>query len=107
MPGHLALTVTTACATRDEADRIARTLVERRLAACVQRVGPIASTYRWQGDIETAEEWLLIIKTRAKLLPELEAAIVELHSYNVPEILALPVSGGSPAYLSWLLESTQ
>ena len=81
---------------------IARALVEKRLAACVQIVGPITSTYRWQGEIETAEEWLCVIKTRRDLYEELEQAIREVHPYDVPEILAVPVVEGSQGYLEWL-----
>jgi periplasmic divalent cation tolerance protein len=88
----------------EEARKIAATLVERRLAGCVQVIGPISSTYRWEGGIETAQEWLCLIKTGAEAFAELEAAIREVHSYDVPEILAVPVVGGSAAYLRWLQE---
>ena len=77
-------------------------LVERRLAACVQVVGPVESRYRWEGRVETATEWLCVAKTTAERYDELEAAIGELHSYDVPEILAVPVVRGSAAYLRWL-----
>ncbi len=77
-------------------------LVERRLAACVQVVGPVESRYRWEGRVETATEWLCVAKTTAERYDELEAVIVELHSYDVPEILAVPVVRGSAAYLRWL-----
>ncbi len=91
---------------RDDAERIAQTLVERRLAACVQIVGPIQSTYWWKEKIETAEEWLCLIKTRSDLYDAIEAAIIELHSYEVPEIVALPIVAGSANYLRWLVEET-
>ena len=77
-------------------------LVERRLAACVQVVGPVESRYRWEGRVETATEWLCVAKTTAERYDELEAAIGDLHSYDVPEILAVPVVRGSAAYLQWL-----
>ncbi len=77
-------------------------LVDRRLAACVQVVGPVESRYRWEGRVETATEWLCVAKTTAERYDELEAAIGELHSYDVPEILAVPVVRGSAAYLRWL-----
>ena len=88
--------------TEEEARRIARALVERRLAGCVQVLGPITSTYRWEGEVETAQEWLCLIKSRRDLYPELETAIRELHAYEVPEILALPVVEGDRRYLEWL-----
>lgn len=81
---------------------LARALVERRLAGCVQIYGPVQSTYRWQGEIETAEEWLCVAKTEAALFDEVERTIRELHKYDVPEILAVPVSAGSADYLQWL-----
>jgi periplasmic divalent cation tolerance protein len=84
------------------AQRIADALVGARLAACVQVVGPIASTYWWQGEISSAQEWLCLAKTRADLYPQVEAAIREAHSYDIPEILALPVVAGSDAYLGWV-----
>ncbi|MBX3427371.1 MAG: divalent-cation tolerance protein CutA [Pirellulales bacterium] len=85
-----------------EADAIAAALVERRLAACVQIVGPVASVYRWQGRVERAEERLLVVKTTAAAYPQVEAAIRELHSYQCPEIVALPIVAGSDDYLGWL-----
>ena len=97
-----AVQVFTTTGKKDDAKRIADALVERRLAACVQVVGPVTSTYRWQGKIETAEEWLCIIKSTRDLYAELESAVRELHPYEVPEILAVPVVAGSPAYLDWL-----
>ena len=93
-----------------EAERIARVLVEMNLAGCVQIIGPISSVYRWQGAIEEAPEWLCLIKTSRALYTEVEATIRCLHSYETPEILALPVVTGSLAYLTWLaaaLEGSQ
>src|ERR1051326_2625051 len=90
----------------EEASRIGRALVEIRLAACVNVVGPLRSIYRWQGAIEDATEHLLLVKARAADVPALEAEVRARHSYEVPEILALPVRGGSAAYLQWLAEST-
>ncbi len=94
--------VVTTVAHRQDAERIARGLVERRLAACVQVVGPIASTYWWQGRIETAEEWQCWAKSRGSLYDEIERSIRELHPYEVPEILAVPVLAGGADYLAWL-----
>lgn len=87
------------------AQRIARRLVADRLAACVQTSGPIRSTYRWQGRIEHAQEWLCVIKTRARCYRKVERVIRELHSYQVPEIIVLPVQGGSRDYIAWLDET--
>ena len=81
---------------------MARGLVERELAACVNIIPSLRSVYRWQGAVEEAEEHLLVIKSRRDLLAAVEQAIGELHSYEVPEVLALPVAGGSNSYLGWL-----
>ena len=96
--------------TKTDAQAIASAVIEKRLAACVQIVGPITSTYWWQGEIETAEEWLCIIKSRQDLYPALEETILKVHPYDVPEILAVPVVTGHKDYLKWLdgeLESSQ
>jgi periplasmic divalent cation tolerance protein len=82
--------------------RISHELVDRRLAACVSRLPGLLSVYRWQGAVEQAEEILLLIKTSAEKLPALEAALHELHSYEVPEFLVVPVASGSQGYLDWL-----
>ncbi len=97
-----AVIVLTTCGSREEAERIAHALVERRLAACVQVSSPITSTYRWEGKIETAEEFGLSIKTTADRLAKITELLGELHSYEVPQVLALPVDGGGNAYLRWL-----
>jgi periplasmic divalent cation tolerance protein len=89
-----------------QAQSIARHLVDDRLAACVNIVGPIRSVYRWGDAIEDEPEFLLLIKTRASLLSRLERRVIELHSYEIPDVLAIAPSGGSAAYLGWLLEST-
>jgi len=88
----------------EEGEKLARTLVEERLAACVNRIKSIQSVFRWQGQVEQSEEELLIIKTRRELFAALEKRVRELHSYAVPEVIALPFVAGSPAYLSWLRE---
>jgi periplasmic divalent cation tolerance protein len=90
----------------DEGDRLACALVEERLAACVNRLPGIHSTYRWEGKIEQSAEDLLVIKTRQNLFPALEKRVRELHSYNVPEVIALPVIAGSQTYLQWLGDET-
>ena len=89
----------------DEAAKIAHSLVNERLAACVNIVGPVRSIYRWQGAIEEAGEHLLVIKTRASLYAALERRVIELHSYEVPEVIALRIARGSKAYLDWLTAS--
>lgn len=99
------LQVTCAAGSEEEAGRIGAALVERRLAACVQVSGPIASRYRWQGKIETAREWICVAKTSASRYPELEAAIRELHSYEEPEIVATPIVAGGRGYLDWIDKS--
>jgi|GEM_PF-36924 len=90
---------------REEARTIAHTLVGERLAACCNVVGGVGSIYRWEGKVEEAGEVLVIIKTSAERFPALERRIRELHSYDVPEVLALPVETGSGPYLRWLDES--
>lgn len=87
---------------KQDAQIIARELVEKRLAGCVQIVGPIESTYRWQGAIETCEEWQCAVKSRRDLYGQVEEAILRLHPYDVPEILAVPIVVGSRAYIEWL-----
>jgi periplasmic divalent cation tolerance protein len=87
---------------REDADRIAQALVERRLAACVQILGPMTSIYRWKGKIETAGEWLCLIKSRKECYGAIEKAIRSLHPYETPEIIAMPITAGSRDYLDWL-----
>lgn len=99
-----AIQVFTTTETKDEAQAIARVLVEKRLAACVQVVGPISSTYWWDGNVETAEEYLCLIKASSTLYDKVEAALKEIHPYETPEILAMPVTAGNPDYLRWLQE---
>ena len=94
--------VSTTVATEKEAIAIAGLLVEQRLAACVQVIGPMTSHYRWQGKIETAGEYLCLAKSRAALYSEIEAAIKSIHPYEVAEIVAMPIIAGSKEYLAWL-----
>jgi periplasmic divalent cation tolerance protein len=96
------LMVTTTTASEDEANRLAQSSVEARLAACVQVVGPIRSTYWWKGDVERQAEWLCLMKTTAARFEALAAHIRSHHSYEVPEIVALPIVAGSPPYLDWI-----
>jgi periplasmic divalent cation tolerance protein len=98
--------VQTTTATRADAERIAGALVERRIAACVQILGPVTSVYRWRGAMQRSEEWLCLIKTRRALWAALEAALREIHPYEVPEILMVPILDGSAGYLEWLRSET-
>ena len=97
--------VLTTAGSEEEAERVSAELVEGRLAACVQVIGPISSRYHWQGEVEVSREWLCLAKTEADRYAEVEAAIRAVHSYDEPEIVALPVSAGSAGYLDWVSES--
>lgn len=101
-----AIQVITTTADRKEADAIAEAVLKQRLAACVQIGGPIDSSYWWNSRIETSREFILTIKTRRDLFPRLEAAILALHSYEQPEILAVAALEVTPGYLKWLEEQT-
>lgn len=90
---------------REEAEKIARALVEARLAACVQIIGPMRSLYRWKDAVESAEEFLLLMKTAADSVAELRKGLQKLHSYEVPECIEIPIESGLPAYLHWIGES--
>lgn len=94
--------LTTTAGSREEAERIAQVLVARRLAACAQVSGPIHSTYWWQGKMETAAEWQCLAKTRRSLFSAAAQAIREIHSYAVPEIVALPLIATSQSYGEWM-----
>lgn len=98
--------VLTAVDTETKAVEIAQRLLEERLAACVQLLGPVSSRYRWEGRIEEAEEWLCLIKAQAACYGEIEALIKELHPYEVPEIVAFSVAAGNPDYVEWLRRET-
>lgn len=89
-----------------EAASLADALLQERLAACVQVLGPVTSRYWWQGELEQATEWLLVIKTRGELLDRLVETLREKHSYDTPEITATPIIGGNPAYLAWIRAET-
>jgi len=95
------------CPDREMAERIARALLEERLAACVNITGPLSSLFWWEGRIDRAEEFLLLVKMRFNLLEKLVARVRELHPYEVPEVVALPIVGGSEDYLAWLGEETR
>jgi periplasmic divalent cation tolerance protein len=99
--------VTTTAETEAGAQTIASAAVEKRLAACAQVIGPITSTYWWQGKVETAKEWLCVIKSKTALYEDLERAIQAVHPYEEPEIIATPIIKGSKSYLAWLDENTR
>jgi periplasmic divalent cation tolerance protein len=98
--------VTVSCGSEDEAGHIATSLVEAGLAACVQVVGPVTSRYRWEGKVDTATEWLCLVKTRTALVDDVVAAVRAAHSYDLPEVVATPITGGSREYLDWVATST-
>jgi len=97
--------VLTTAGSEEEARRIANRLVGGGMAACVNIVPQIASIYRWQGKVEEAREWLLIVKTTATAFERVRTAILELHSYELPECICLTIEDGSPGYLQWIVES--
>jgi periplasmic divalent cation tolerance protein len=97
--------VLTTTGSKEEAEKLARALVERKLAACVNVIGPIESVYRWKGKVERATEFLLLVKTTATASLGIAPALKELHSYKLPECVVLNVEGGSKDYLDWLAES--
>lgn len=99
--------VTTMTDSREEADGLARGAVEARLAACGQVLGGVTSTYWWRGEIETAGEWMIVLKTTAARYPALEEFISRRHSYDTPDITAVPLSAGSAAYLAWVSEEAR
>ncbi|WP_405395257.1 divalent-cation tolerance protein CutA [Microbispora hainanensis] len=101
-----AIEVHVTASSRGEADRISSEIVARRLAACAQVVAPISSTYWWAGEVQQAEEWLLLMKTTADRFEDLAACVRELHSYEVPEIVAVPIVQGTPDYLEWIRRET-
>jgi periplasmic divalent cation tolerance protein len=96
------IVVFSTCGSEAEAERLARRLIEERLAACVNIVAPVRSFYRWKGVVENAAEWMLVIKTSRDLFERLRLSLEGAHSYELPEVLAIPIVEGSPTYLTWL-----
>jgi periplasmic divalent cation tolerance protein len=103
---HSFIQVSTTVDKRQDAHKLAELVVKRRLAACVQVMGPIRSTYWWQGKVEEGEEWLCLMKTEKDLYEPLEKAIKSIHPYDEPEIIALPIVEGSEGYLRWIGKET-
>jgi periplasmic divalent cation tolerance protein len=99
--------ISTTTETKEQAQKIAQYLVEAKLAACVQITGPITSIYRWKGKVENAQEWFCLIKTTDDLYNKVEAAIKDLHTYETPEIIAVPIVKGSKEYLNWIEKNYQ
>lgn len=99
--------VLTTCGSLAEARRLAQALVERQLAACVNIVSQVESVYRWQGKVQTATEWLLIVKTTERAFDRLREALMALHSYELPECIEIDIEDGSAAYLEWIGESVR
>jgi len=103
-PSYIVVLVTTG--SPEEAQKISSALLEQKKAACVNIVPQVSSRFWWQGELDSAEESLLIIKTRASLLDEIISIVKKIHSYEVAEVIALPIVGGNPDYLNWIGEET-
>ena len=101
---YVVLLITTS--TNGEAERISRLLLERKKAACVNIISGVDSLFRWNDKLDSAQESLLIVKSRASLIPEIIDLVKGVHSYDVPEIIALPIIGGNPDYLEWIDKNT-
>lgn len=102
-----AVRVETTVDTEEGARNVARSVVEHQVAACAQVSGPITSFYRWEGRVQNDPEWIVVIKTTSDRLDALTSRILDVHPYDVPEIVAVPVVGGNPAYLDWVREETR
>ncbi|MCT2590330.1 divalent-cation tolerance protein CutA [Streptomyces sp. N2-109] len=103
---HEILTVLTTTGSAERAEALARVAVERGVAACAQINGPVTSVYRWQGALQTDREWQVLLKTTAARYEALQTCLREAHDYDVPEIIATPVTHGTPDYLAWVAEET-
>lgn len=101
------IVVFTTCGSEEEARKLAAALIEQRAAACVNITAPVTSVYRWKGAVETSQEWLLIIKSRRERFEQLRLLLESAHSYELPEVLAIPVVEGSANYLTWLEDETR
>ena len=101
------IVVFSTCASHQEAEKIATSLVERRLAACVNLIPGVESIYHWRGAVERSKEFLLVIKSSRELLPDLQAELSRMHSYEIPEVLAVPIVDGAEDYLNWMERELQ
>jgi periplasmic divalent cation tolerance protein len=99
--------VSTTVNTKKKADKIAETLLMKRIAGCVQILGPIKSSYWWKGRIEHAKEWICLIKAKASDYGRIESSIKRMHDYDIPEIIVLPILRGNPDYLDWIRRETR
>ncbi|WP_433229077.1 divalent-cation tolerance protein CutA [Actinomadura formosensis] len=99
--------VQTAVPSREKGLEIARSLIDAHLAACAQVIGPMTSTYRWKGEVRVDEEYLLLMKTPAARYADLETHVHRMHSYNVAEIISVPINSGLASYLQWMDEETR
>ncbi|GAA3731286.1 divalent-cation tolerance protein CutA [Salinactinospora qingdaonensis] len=99
--------VETTVADRDSAERLARSVIEARVAACAQVTGPITSFYRWEEEVHNDQEWLVVMKGAGDRLDALTTHLLAVHPYDVPEIIATPIEGGNPEYLRWVVEETR
>jgi len=99
--------VLTTAGSADDADRIATALVQAELAACVNIVSPVTSVYRWKGSVQKEQEWLLLIKTTASAFDRVSKKIRELHSYDLPECIQVPIEAGTAEYLNWIAENVK
>jgi periplasmic divalent cation tolerance protein len=100
------IVVFTTCGSEKEARKLASVLIEKHLAACVNITAPVTSVYRWKGVVEQAQEWMLVIKSRRERFDDLRVVLEAAHSYELPEVLAVPVVEGSPNYLAWVEAET-
>ena len=107
MVNFVPVIITTTSDDREVLERMAKALVERSLAACVQISGPVTSCYCWEGKVETAEEFACSIKTASHLQNQIESVVNEMHNYDLPELIVVQVAGGSKAYLNWVQKALQ
>ncbi len=99
--------IATTCDNREVLERLGRGLVEKRLVACAQLMGPVQSVYRWKGQVEESREWLLLMKSKGSLTERVEMGIRQEHPYEVPEIIVTDIVGGLAQYLDWVAEETE